>query len=171
MQRRSFLKAGVLGAIALAAGGALYRQLNPPQLERYALDAGARTIVAVLVPAIAGPVLPQEAAARRAAIDGAVQRVAGAIAGLPLTTQKEVADLFALLSLAPARRLLTGIGDWQSATPQQLAEFLQGWRSHRLAMLQTAYQALHDLVLGAWYADPSSWTALGYPGPLQELSA
>jgi hypothetical protein len=38
-------------------------------------------------------------------------------------------------------------------------------------MLQTAYHALHDLVLGAWYADPSSWTAVGYPGPLKELSA
>lgn len=171
MQRRAFLKAGLLGAFVLAAGGAAYRALNPPQLERYAMDAKARAIVAALVPAMVGPVLPQEAAARQAALDGAVQRVAATIGGLPLTTQKEVADLFALLSLAPSRRLLAGIGDWQTATPEELAAFLQSWRTHRIAMLQTAYHALHDIVLGAWYADPSSWTAVGYPGPLQELSA
>jgi hypothetical protein len=171
MQRRSFLKAGLLGALALAAGGAVYRKLNPPLLERYAMDSNARTIVAALVPAMVGTMLPQEAVARQAALDGAVQRVAATIAGLSLTTQKEVADLFALLSLAPSRRLLAGIGDWQTATPEQLAEFLQSWRNHRIAMLQTAYHALHDIVLGAWYADPSSWTAVGYPGPLKELSA
>jgi hypothetical protein len=171
MQRRSFLKAGLVGAIALAAGGAVYRQLHPPRLERYAMDDQARAIVAVLVPVIVGPVLPTEAAARRVALDGAVQRVAGAISGLPLSTQKEVADLFALLALAPTRRLLAGISDWQTATPEQLSEFLQSWRTHRFDMLQTAYHALHDLVLGAWYADPSSWTAVGYPGPLKELSA
>jgi hypothetical protein len=38
MQRRSFLKTGLLGALALAAGGAVYRQLNPPPLARYAMD-------------------------------------------------------------------------------------------------------------------------------------
>jgi hypothetical protein len=27
------------------------------------------------------------------------------------------------------------------------------------------YQAMHDLVLGSWYADASSWDAIGYPGP------
>jgi hypothetical protein len=127
--------------------------------------------VAALAPVIVGPVLPADAAARRAAIDGAVQRVAGAIGGLPLAAQKEVADLFALLSLAPASRLLAGIGDWSAATPQQLAAFLQDWRTHRFDLLQSAYHALHDLVLGAWYADPSSWVAAGYPGPLKELSA
>jgi hypothetical protein len=171
MQRRTLLKAGLLGAIALAAGGAVYRQLNPPRLERYAMDEKARAIVAALAPVLIGPVLPSEAAARRAAVEGAVQRVAGAIGGLPLPTQKEIADLFALLSLAPTRSLIAGISDWQSATPEQLAAFLQSWRTHRFTMLQTAYQALHDLVLGAWYADPASWTAIGYPGPLKELSA
>jgi hypothetical protein len=29
---------------------------------------------------------------------------------------------------------------------------------------------MHGLVLGAWYASPSSWAAIGYPGPLRELS-
>jgi hypothetical protein len=51
-----------------------------------------------------------------------------------------------------------------------VAEFLQGWRTHRFGMLRGAYAALHDLVLGAWYAQPDAWAAIGYPGPIKELS-
>jgi hypothetical protein len=38
-------------------------------------------------------------------------------------------------------------------------------------MLQSAYHALHDLIFGGWYADSASWAAIGYPGPLKELSS
>jgi len=41
---------------------------------------------------------------------------------------------------------------------------------HRFALLRIAYHALHDLVLGAWYAQPSNWVAIGYPGPIKELA-
>jgi hypothetical protein len=30
---------------------------------------------------------------------------------------------------------------------------------------------MHDLIIGAWYADPSTWEAIGYPGPIKELLA
>lgn len=165
MQRRSFLKAGLLGGLALLAGGAVYRQLRPPVAQRFALDAEGRTMLTALLPAITG-VQPDAAA-----LAAGVERVAAAINGLPLRVQKEVSDLFGLLAMAPTRRLLAGVPPWPEATPQQLAAFLQGWRTHRTAMLQTAYHGLHDLVLGAWYAEPATWTAIGYPGPMQELSA
>ena len=57
-----------------------------------------------------------------------------------------------------------------ASRPEQVSAFLQDWRLHRLGLLRTAYHALHDLVLGAWYAQPASWEAIGYPGPLQELA-
>jgi hypothetical protein len=171
MQRRTFIKAGLLGALVLAAGGAVYRRLAPASAHRFALDDSARAILRAIVPAILGPQLASEPAARRAAVAQAVERVGGAIAGLPLATQKEVADLFGLLALAPTRRLLAGLPSWDQVTPEQAAAFLQDWRTHRLALLQTAYHALHDLVLGAWYADPATWQAIGYPGPPKELAA
>ena len=59
---------------------------------------------------------------------------------------------------------------WATASTEQVGAFLQAWRLHRFPMLQVAYHALHDLVLGAWYADPSAWTAIDYPGPIRELS-
>ena len=40
--------------------------------------------------------------------------------------------------------------------------FLRRWQHSRLDLLKSGYQALHDLVLGAWYADPQSWAAIGY---------
>ena len=172
MQRRSFLKLGVLGACALAAGGAAYRLVRGPAPPgRFVLDGEARAALAAIVPAMLGSALPQEATARGTALDGAIAGVDTAIRGLPLAVQQEVQDLFGLLALAPARRFVAGVqGGWSGADPAQVAAFLPSWRTHRLATLQTAYLARHDLILGAWYADAARWAAIGYPGPLPELS-
>ena len=168
MRRRSFFKLGLLGACTVAAGGTVYRLARgPAPLRRFELDGEARAALAAIVPAMLGSALPPGAPALARSIDG----VCTAIHGLPLAQQGEVQDLFGLLALAPARRFVAGVGGgWQNADPRQVATFLQNWRVHRLATLQTAYLALHDLVLGAWYADSASWAAIGYPGPMPELS-
>jgi hypothetical protein len=33
------------------------------------------------------------------------------------------------------------------------------------ALLRSAYDALHQIVLAAWYGNPRSWPAIGYGGP------
>ncbi|XLZ72223.1 hypothetical protein ABT364_09740 [Massilia sp. SR12] len=164
MRRRTFLKAGLLGGLALAVGGAAYRHFRPATPLRFGLDPQGRTMLAALIPAITGlqPAAP--------ALQAGIERVAGAIAALPLSMQKEISDLFALLTMAPTRRLLAGVPAWPEASPTEVAAFLQSWRTHRTEMLQTAYHGLHDLVLGGWYADPSSWAGSGYNGPMKELS-
>ena len=170
-RRRSFLKAGLLGTLVLAAGGGIYRAMGTPGPQRFVLDGAARAALAAIVPAMLAGALPHDGAERAAAIDGTIAGVHTAISNLPLSAQQEVQDLFGLLALAPARRLLTGVaGGWTHADPRQVAAFLQDWRLHRLALLRTAYGALHDLALGAWYAQPASWQAIGYPGPLRELA-
>lgn len=171
IQRRTFLKTGLLGALALALGGGIYRATRAQGAQPYALDPDARAALGAIVPALLADALPVEPGARGAAVAAATQRVQAAIAGLPLAVQKEVQDLFGLLALGPARRFLAGVpAAWTQATPEQAAAFLQAWRTHRFTLLQTAYHALHDLVLGAWYADPSTWAAIGYPGPIKELA-
>ncbi|QNA99474.1 hypothetical protein [Massilia sp. Se16.2.3] len=170
-KRRSFLKAGVLGALALAAGGGIYRMANPPAPGRFVLDGEARSALGAIVPALLAGALPAAPAERKAAIDTTVQGVHTAISNLPPGVQKEVQDLFGLLALAPARRLLTGVsGGWANAGEAEVTAFLRDWRMHRFALLRTAYGALHDLALGAWYAQPAHWEAIGYPGPMKELS-
>lgn len=169
--RRNFLKAGALGAVLLAAGGGIYRATHPPLPQRFVLDGEARAALHAIVPAILAGVLPADGPQREAAIAATTERVQQAILGLPLATQKEVQDLFGLLALAPARRVLTGIsGGWAGAGVEVVSGFLQDWRVHRLGLLRSAYQALHDLVLGGWYADPSSWAAIGYPGPVVKFA-
>lgn len=169
--RRSFLKVGLLSALVLAAGGGIYLHTHPQPPGRFVLDGAARAALDAIVPAILAGALPAEPEARARAVQATTERVHQTILGLPLGTQKEVHDLFGLLALAPARRLLTGVsGGWENADPRQVSAFLQDWRGHRLALLRTAYGALHDLSLGAWYAQPASWSAIGYPGPLKELS-
>ena len=168
--RRTFLKAGGLAALALGAGGALYRATHTAPPQRFALDGEARAALHAILPSLLAGALPQDAG-REAALAATIEGVHQAILGLPPATQKEVHDLFGLLALAPARRLLTGVsGGWQEARSEDVTAFLQDWRLHRFGLLRSAYHALHDLVLGAWYAQPASWRATGYPGPLKALA-
>ena len=78
---------------------------------------------------------------------------------------------FGLLALGATRRVLVGLSEpWTKAKPDDIATFLQGWRTSRIGLLQAAYFALHDLILGAWYGEPANWAAISYPGPMKELS-
>lgn len=170
-KRRTFLKVGALAALTLAAGGGIYRYTHPSPLGRFALDGEAKAAIDAIVPAMLAGALPADPGARLAAVTATTARVHQAILGLPLAAQKEIQDLFGLLSLAPARRLLAGVsGGWAGASVEQVGVFLHDWRFHRLGMLQSAYHALHDLIIGSWYADPSSWAVIGYPGPMKELA-
>ena len=168
--RRTFLKAGLLSAALLAAGGGWYRVTHPPAPRGFVLGGEARAALDAIVPALLDGALPEAPDERSRAIAVTTARVHQTILGLPLAAQQEVQDLFGLLALAPARRLLTGIPHgWAAANAADVAAFLQDWRLHRIALLRTAYAALHDLVLGGWYSDTAHWDAIGYPGPLQEL--
>lgn len=170
--RRTFLAAGVGASLALALGGGLYRTtqaaLAVPLQERLALGGEARNALAAIVPALlAGALAAGPAGA--ASVTTVIERVHLAILRLPPAARNEVQNLFGLLALAPARRLLTGIsGGWANAGPAEVHAFLQGWRDSNFALLRAAYGALHDMVLGAWYADPANWDAIGYPGPTLE---
>lgn len=173
--RRQFIKAGVIGGAALAAAGLFYpRGLKeaPVAAVSPGLTFENRPIIAAIVPAILAGALPgkDEEEARRQAIQQTVEGVGIAIAGLSAASQKELEELFTLLSIAPMRMLLAGVWTrWEDASPIEVSEFLQGWRGSRLELLRSAYAALHDLVLGAWYGNPDTWEAIGYPGPPEML--
>ncbi|RJF91906.1 hypothetical protein [Noviherbaspirillum saxi] len=168
LSRRSFLKVGVVGGLALATAGSIYRLVRDPETpRRFVLDERTRNVLAAVAPVIlTGALHPGSDD-----VQAVIERIEGAIQQLPLKVQKEIQDLFALLTLAPTRRFLAGLpDDWRIAKQEEIAAFLQSWRLHRIGMLQTAYHALHDLVVGPWYADESTWASIGYPGPIKELS-
>lgn len=169
--RRTFLKVGIAGAVMLPAAGCQSESQGQTTLKRFVLADEAKAAIDAIVPVMLDQMVPTEALTRAAAISATTERVHQAILGLPLATQEEVQDLFRLLTFGLTRRFLAGVSsDWSRANPEQVVAFLQGWRFHRFALLQNAYYALHDLVIGSWYADPANWSAIGYPGPIKELS-
>lgn len=168
LSRRAFIKAGVIGTLALATAGGLYRLTRHAELPgRFVLDGAAQSALSAIITVVLKDALPPVSSA----LDSAIAGVRDAIGGLSLTTQKEIQDLFGLLTLGPTRRFLVGLpDDWSQAKPEDVAAFLQSWRMSRFTLLQSAYHALHDLIMGSWYGNQSSWAAIGYPGTIKALS-
>ncbi len=99
------------------------------------------------------------------ALDAAVHGVDVAIAGLPPAVQGEIGQLFGLLEFPLTRRLMAGIGSWQTASDADVTAFLQSWRTSNAALLRSSYAALHQLVMAGWYGNDAAWPRIGYPGP------
>ncbi|GAB3544605.1 hypothetical protein GCM10027343_19990 [Noviherbaspirillum agri] len=168
LSRRTFLKAGIAGALVLASAGGIYRLTRQAELpEKFALDENIRSVLTALIPVMLRDAIEPASTD----LENAIAGVHDAITGLPLATQKEVQDLFGMLTLGPIRRFLAGIpDDWPQAKAEDVEAFLQNWRFSRFTLLQSAYHALHDLITGSWYGKDSSWAAIGYPGPIKALS-
>ncbi len=116
--------------------------------------------------AVLDGLLPTEATQRTAALDAHLRHLQTTLAGLPSALQAEVAQLSAVLCSPPGRRALAGLSvDWEQAEVTQVQLALQDMRLSSMALRQQAYHALRDLSNAAWFADASSWPAIGYPGP------
>jgi hypothetical protein len=158
------LKVGLVGATVLAAaGGALW--LVKPRVRDAAANPDTALILRSVMPALLDGALPSDAQSRADALERGLQRSLATIAGLPPATRIELGELIGLLASAPGR-WLAGVARWQDADVTHVAAFLQNWRTHSFDLFQAGYHALHDLVLGPWYADESTWPAIGYPGPI-----
>ena len=154
--RRQFLKTGL-------AGGLL---LDLAACSRLAENTGRSALLKALIPVVLAGALPTEAARAETLITRTITGVDQTIAGLSLATQKEIGELFDLLTFAPTRMLAAGIwSPWDQAKPEEIGKFLENWRLSRFDLLKSGYAALHDLIFGAWYARPDTWAAIGYPGP------
>lgn len=172
MNRRGFLKTGVVGSAVLASGAAwmFWRDHDSSNTAAVAQQQQRRIdrIIGAVAPVILAGTLPADSVPRGQALQRVSEDVGHVIANFTPPVRSEVHELFALLDIGIARRLLTGIAsDWPSADPVEVTAFLERWRRSRFETLQSGYHALHDLVLGAFYASPATWTAIGYAGPPQ----
>lgn len=168
--RRQFIKTGIGGAVLLAVAAALQKPLD--RMGKQALVAGnpldpsLRTVIRAVAPVMLRGAFPAAGPLRESSLQGIVKGVALAVGALSAASQKEVTELFALLAFAPTRIAVAGVtAAWDQASVADVEGFLRRWQHSRIDLLQSGYQALHDLVLGAWYADPQTWAAIGYPGP------
>jgi hypothetical protein len=169
--RRSLLRVGLFGSLALAGagtaallGGCTQRGESTSQGYQFLRDADLPMLRAV-VPAVLASMLPAAGAERERLVDDLLQRVDLSCYRLGPPAQKMVAQLFDLLNLRATRWALTGIGAWEEATPQQLQAFLERWRGSSFSLLNAGYRGLVKLVAGAFYGTPAGWAAANYPGP------
>lgn len=166
MQRRTLLKLGVTSAALVAVIGGV-AGLVQPGIERGALTAVGREIFRAVGQAVLDKTLPDQPAARQAALTALLSRIDVLINALPPHAQAELSQLLSILGSAPGRRAMVGLGTpWASASVAKLQAALQGMRLSSLAVRQQAYAALHDITAGAYFSEPATWVLLGYPGPL-----
>jgi len=168
--RRTFIKTGIAGATLLALAAAFQRPLDRAGKQALVagnpLDASLATVVRAVAPVILQGAFPAGEPQRALARERIARDVATAVSALGAGAQQEVAELFALLAFAPTRIAVAGVATaWDQAGASEIEAFLRSWQHSRVDLLKSGYQALHDLVLGAWYADPQNWGAIGYPGP------
>jgi hypothetical protein len=165
--RRTLIKAGLAGSVALFASGWLYHRSGTPKALSARIERGdAGEVLRAIVPVMLAGALPTAAGDLPAAIQRVLANVAGAVAMLPVSMRGELDDLFAMLAFAPTRIAIAGVTEpWGQADSASIAKFLAAWRDSALALKRSAYGALHQLITAAWYGDPSAWAAIGYPGP------
>ena len=161
------MKLGIASAALLAAGGGVLALVEPGLREARLTPAG-RMVFSGVGRAMLDGSLPSEGAARQAALAGMLERVDALVMGLPAHAQDELSQLLALLASDAGRRTLAGLsGDWEIASIAEIQEALQSMRVSGLSLRQQAYQALHDITGSAYFSDASTWSLLGYPGPMK----
>jgi hypothetical protein len=152
VNRRTWIGTGIAATLLVGAGAVYERPLQDDDAS----------ILGAIAPVLLGSALPIDDASIQTVIDG----FHTAVAGLTPSVQDEVAQLFTLLRVAPLRMIATGVmRPWHSASPYEIERFLTGWRYSGVAKLRSAYDALHQLTIAAWYGNPKAWPRTGYPGP------
>jgi hypothetical protein len=161
------LAVGLVSAAVLALGGGALALLQPGWRDGR-LTARGREIFAALGRGLLEGSLPAADPPRRRAIDALLARIDALVVALPPHAQGELAQLLAIMGAAGGRALLVPLeADWSGASVAEVQQALARMRFSSLALRRQAYQALHDIVGSAFFADPSTWNALGYPGPLK----
>ena len=166
MRRRGLQTLGLVSAAVLAVGGGALALLSPG-LQDGKLSLRGRQLMAAIGRAMLDGNLPAGEQAIAAELQGLLARLDRLVAGLPPHAQSDLSQLLALLGSAGGRRALAGLGeDWHAVTVARRQEALQAMRVSGIALRQQSYQALHELVGSAYFSEPATWRALGYPGPL-----
>ncbi len=164
--RRRFIFVGVAGAIAAGAVVVLPRIGQSGVAPRgSALVTEHGDMLRVVASAVLGSALPAEAASRDAELLRVVAAAGVLIDNFPPSTRREIGDLFGLLAVKPARMILGFSGDWRDNDVPAVAQSLLALRDSSIGLKQQIYFALHDMVLGSFYAEPKTWASTGYPGP------
>ena len=167
--RRVFLRRCGLSLAALGLLAALPRR-SAAQTSAAAAPAffspAQRALFAAVSAVLLGGLLPVADPERRAAIAEVVQGADRYMTRLVDYSQAEAREVLELLGFAPVRMLVGGVwARWEDAAPEDVAAFLENFRTSRFGLKRRIYQFLHELSAVGWFGAPRAWPAVGYPGP------
>lgn len=166
MRRRSLLGASLVGGAVLALGGGAALWWYEPAWRDARLLPSGRAVMGAVARAMLDGSLPEPPALRADAHEAHLLRLQQAITALPAATQREIAQLLALLALPAGRVAIAGLrNSWADASLPELQASLQSMRESSLTLRRQVYAALHELTHAAYFADAATWPLLGYPGP------
>ncbi len=160
MQRRQFIMLGLAAGATLATGVSLSPLITKNKAEQR--DAATLVLDAIL-PALLLGALPEEQKAQQSVLLQTRQAALEFLPFLPKRTQRELSQLFLLLSSQLTRLALTGhMLTLDALSISQRLQLLDSWRTSYLALLQQAFNGLRALLLGAYYGQPIQWPAISY---------
>jgi len=169
--RRGFLKKGLFGGLLLALGGGTWLALKkgaqvalPPDLK--VLDERRWPVVLALVDRFI-PARPGFPAA--ASLDTA-KAVDAILTMVDESSRVEVRQLLMLFENA-LPNFLFGLRTtpFSLLPPDEQDQVLNEWMTSRVPLRRTGFLALRTLVMSAYYGNPATWAAVGYPGPPQGI--
>jgi len=168
--RRRFLKRGLIGGVLLVGAGTLpfaFRSTlrrtprGPLRLltaEEYAVLAA---VAARLAPGDgAGPSWPTAESLDCAG------KIDALLARLHPDAGSELRQLLRLFESSAVGLVVAGSPrPFTRATPAEQDARLQAWRTSRVTLLRSGYQAMKRLVVATYYSSPEVYALVGYPGP------
>jgi hypothetical protein len=167
--RRYFFKVGLLGSAVLLVGSSLSAftlvksgEINSSKLAFLSVsDTELLLALAPIVLKANFPGMLEKEAEYRLLL--AIDKQ---ISSLGEHSKKQLQQLFDLLSSSTLRYLAGGpSNDWASASPDQIENFLEGWKNSLFALKRTGYAALCKLITMSWYTQPENYAQASYPGP------
>ncbi|MDL0431058.1 hypothetical protein QPM17_07970 [Marinobacter sp. TBZ242] len=182
MDRRSFLRAGLggamfLGTVSVTAG--LSGCATAPAGRDYpmpeAMDRSYEfrfltrddiVLFEALLPAMVGPGLSGEPVVRRQQVQATIERIDAGIHQFGPANQKELRGLFDLLNFGLTRVTVARVwSSWENASTETAHAFLERWRTSGIGLFNNGYIALTKVSNVAFYGHEDHWHLSGYPGP------
>jgi len=171
LDRRRFLKLGAAAPVALSASSLTalpfadaWASVDIPPSELRFLEPSDVAILKALFPVVLAGAIPATFGPED--MEGMIRRIDGSLDRLAPFIKSELRLLFNLMDMAPVRALLARVwSPWETATEYDLNAFLDRWRESSIPQLRSAYAALHEMIMSAWYGEPASWERAGYAGP------
>ncbi len=157
------------GALLIAAGAAPFAfrstRLRQPRSPLRLLSAAEYSVLA----AIAARIVPGNGAGARwpsAETLDCAGKIDALMARVHPDVGRDFRRLLRLIESGLAGALLTGSPrPFTRATPAEQDARLESWRTSRLAILRSGYQAVKRLSHATYYASPETYPLVGYPGP------